>query len=504
MAERERASYARTLVVPMYREAPRIARTIHTLATSSLNDPRTEIILVDDGSDDDTVAVARAALGATSLTASIVRLERNLGKGGAVRAGVLASSGRAVAFSDADLSVGVADIERCFAPVESGNADVVCSSRAAAGSVIPVRQPRLRELSGRTFNLALRLLGLTRLHDTQCGLKVFAREAALLLFEQLSVTGFAFDVELLLFADRLGLRVEEVPVEWRHVEESRVRPLRDGVAMLRDALRLRLAPRVRRRGPRPTSMRDETFAVMAKLEREHWWFRAKRELAVQELRRAGTRDGAAADVGCGTGASAAALRALGFHPLIGIDPSSYAIGLAHKGDGNTPFVVARAEALPLKTGSSGCVLCMDVLEHMADDVATLGELGRVVRPGSTLLLTVPAYGWAWSDHDVTLGHHRRYTARTLRRRVRAAGFIVRRCTYFHSWLVPLAFLVRKTPLARLMRGSAEEASFVSPGVNRLLHLVSRAERGVIRMVRLPFGLSIMLVAERPASQKAPE
>ena len=254
MAERERASYARTLVVPMYREAPRIARTIHTLATSSLNDPRTEIILVDDGSDDDTVAVARAALGATSLTASIVRLERNLGKGGAVRAGVLASSGRAVAFSDADLSVGVADIERCFAPVESGNADVVCSSRAAAGSVIPVRQPRLRELSGRTFNLALRLLGLTRLHDTQCGLKVFAREAALLLFEQLSVTGFAFDVELLLFADRLGLRVEEVPVEWRHVEESRVRPVRDGFAMLRDALRLRFA-RAHRRAPRPNGMR---------------------------------------------------------------------------------------------------------------------------------------------------------------------------------------------------------------------------------------------------------
>src|SRR5207244_11349247 len=93
-----------------------------------------------------------------------------------------------------------------------------------------------RELSGRTFNLALRLLGLTRLHDTQCGLKVFAREAALLLFEQLSVTGFAFDVELLLFADRLGLRVEEVPVEWRHVEASRGRPRRDGVAMLRDAL----------------------------------------------------------------------------------------------------------------------------------------------------------------------------------------------------------------------------------------------------------------------------
>ena len=498
MASSDRAAYGRTLVIPMYREAPRIARTVRTLAASALNDPGTEIILVDDGSDDDTAGVARTALGAASLTASILRLERNLGKGGAVRAGVLASGGRAVAFSDADLSVGVSDIVRCFAPIEGGRADVVCSWRAIAGSVIPVRQPRLREFSGRMFNWALRLLGLTRMHDTQCGLKVFTREAARRLFAQLSITGFAFDVELLLRADRLGLRVEEVPVEWRHVEESRVRPLRDGLAMLRDALRLRLASRA----PLPTGMRDETFAVMAKLEREHWWFRAKRELAVQELGRLGTRQGAAADVGCGTGATAAALRTLGFRTLVGIDPSAYAIGLARKADGYTPFMVGRAEALPLKTGSSTCVVCMDVLEHMPDDVAALAELGRVVRPGSTLLVTVPAYGWAWSDHDVTLGHHRRYTARALRARVAAAGFLVRRCTYFHSWLVPLAFLVRKTPLRRLMRGSAEEASFVSPGVNRLLHLVSRAERGIIRLLPLPFGLSIMLIAERPARPDA--
>jgi dolichyl-phosphate beta-glucosyltransferase len=83
---------------------------------------------------------------------------------------------------------------------------------------------------------------------------VFTREAAFRLFEHLSITGFAFDVELLLVAERLGLRVEEVPVEWRHVEESRVRPVRDGFAMLRDALRLRFA-RAHRRASRPTDMR---------------------------------------------------------------------------------------------------------------------------------------------------------------------------------------------------------------------------------------------------------
>jgi len=497
MPGKERTSCARTLVIPMFREAPRIARTIRVLAGSALDAPETEFILVDDGSDDDTVAVAEAALAAVPLAASIVRLERNLGKGGAVRAGVLAARGRAIAFSDADLSVGVADIVRCFAPIESGRADVACSSRAIEGSVIPVRQPRMRELSGRLFNLALRALGLTRMHDTQCGLKVFSRDAALGLFRDLSITGFAFDVELLLRADLLGLRVEEVPVEWRHVEESRVRPLRDGLAMLRDAVRIRLALRGGRRAAPPTGMRDATFAVMARLEREHWWFRAKRELAVQELRRAGTATDFAADVGCGTGATAGALRALGFRGLVGIDPSAYAVGLARQADGDTPFVVGRAEALPLKTGSSGCIVCMDVLEHTPDDAVTLDELGRVGGPGSTLLITVPAYQWAWSEHDVTLGHHRRYTARGLRRRVVAAGFLVRRCTYFHSWLVPLAFLVRKTPLGRLLHGSAEEASFVSPAVNRLLHLVTRVEQRLIRLLPLPFGLSILLVAERP-------
>ena len=275
MSNADRASCARTLVIPMYREAARIAGTIRTLAASSLNDPGTDIILVDDASDDDTGAVARAALAATALKASILRLERNQGKGGAVRAGVLASAGRVVAFSDADLSAGVTEIAKCFAVVESGRAQVVCSSRAMATSVIPVRQPRLRELSGKAFNLALRFLGLTRFRDTQCGLKVFTREAALRLFEQLSVTGFAFDVELLLLAEDLGLRVEEVPVEWRHVEESRVRPMRDGLAMLRDALRIRLARGTRSRRL-PAVARDETLASAATPERDHERLRVKR------------------------------------------------------------------------------------------------------------------------------------------------------------------------------------------------------------------------------------
>src|SRR5205814_7656858 len=125
--------------------SPILARPVTTRAASSPIRPGTEIILLDAGSADDTVAVARAALAATSLAASILCLERNLGKGGAVRAGVLASAGRVVGFSDADLSAGATEIAKCFAAVESGPAQVVCSSRAMADRLSPVRPPRLRD-----------------------------------------------------------------------------------------------------------------------------------------------------------------------------------------------------------------------------------------------------------------------------------------------------------------------------------------------------------------------
>jgi dolichyl-phosphate beta-glucosyltransferase len=236
------ATPARTLVIPMFRESARIAGTIRALAGAPLNRADTEFILVDDGSDDDTIAVAEAALATSGLAATILRLQPNRGKGAAVRAGVLAASGQVIAFSDADLSASVDEIERCFAIVESGRADVVFTSRAAPNSRVTVRQSLGRELSGKSFNLVLRALGLTRWRDTQCGLKGFTRDVARQLFARLSIAGFAFDAELLLLADRRGLRIEELPIEWRHVEESRVRPVRDGLAMLRDALRLRLWP----------------------------------------------------------------------------------------------------------------------------------------------------------------------------------------------------------------------------------------------------------------------
>ena len=231
-----------SLVIPMWEEAGRIGSCIERLAQSPLNADDIEIILVDDGSADGTAVLAKAAIDRTSLNAKVLRHERNEGKGWAVRTGVLAAGGEVVGFVDADLSTSPEDIVCVFTASEAG-ADVAIASRTHAKSVISDQQPLPRRVGGLGFNLVLRLLGITRFTDTQCGLKAFRGTAVRPLFEPMRTHRFAFDAELLARARHLGLVVEEVPVTWRHVEYSRVAPLRDGWRMLRDAVRIRRAVR---------------------------------------------------------------------------------------------------------------------------------------------------------------------------------------------------------------------------------------------------------------------
>jgi len=231
---------SRTVVVPMYREAGRISRSVVALRGSDLHSPTVELLFVDDGSDDATIEVLEEALETTGLQASVLRQDVNKGKGSAVRAGMLKARGGAVAFTDADLSTPPADVVRALEVVESGAADVVVATRTHSASRIPVPQPTLRRLSGKCFNLVLRLLRLAPMRDTQCGLKAFTAAAAHSLFAELITEGFSFDVEVLLRARRLGLRVVELPVEWSHFEDSRVRPLADSLRMLVDVIALRL------------------------------------------------------------------------------------------------------------------------------------------------------------------------------------------------------------------------------------------------------------------------
>ena len=491
----------RSLVIPMYDEGTRIGRTIAALADSPLRRSGVEFVLVDDGSGDGTPTIAARELAAHGLDDSqVVRLERNMGKGAAVRAGMLAARGEIRVFVDADLCVDTADIERCFEEIEEGRADVVYGTRAHPASSLERSQPAHRVLSGRTFNLLLRTLGLTDERDTQCGLKGFRASAAEDIFGRLVTERFAFDVEVLARAGRSGLRVVPLPVQWAHVDASRVPPVRDGVDMARAAIRIRrqLDREVASEGVTGTrtvdtgSMDTGAIEAMAVVERTHWWFRAKRDLVIAELGRRRVA-GTVVDVGAGTGGLLDALRGSG-RAAVGVELDDDALRLSTRFTPRPILAQAVAEGVPVGSGRAAAVTCLDVLEHLDDDVAGFRELARVVGPGGLVVAAVPAYQWAWSEHDVRLGHRRRYDRAALVAAARAADIDVIRCTHFHGWLTPVAFLLRRTPLRRLVDADrAEEASFVSPTVNRLLAAVGWVERAVLSATDLPFGLSILLV-----------
>jgi SAM-dependent methyltransferase len=487
----------------MYDEAARIGDSLTSLRSSGLLDERLELVLVDDGSRDGTAEVVEGLIADLGIPrARVLRLDRNRGKGAAVRAGVLASSGATRVFVDADLCVGADDIERCFATLEAGGADVVYGTRAHAHSSLDKSQPGYRVVTGRAFNLLLRTLGLTEELDTQCGLKGVTAAAADVVIAPLVTERFAFDVEVLARAGRAELRLEGLPVHWSHVEASRVRPIHDGIEMATAAVRIRRHLDEEAKATRTSVdsagavMAVDAIDAMALVERDHWWFRAKHRLVLDELRRERTA-GVVVDVGAGTGGLLERLHA-GGHRAVGMELDPVALAHARRDHPRLALGRALAEALPVRDGGAAAVTALDVVEHLDDDVLALRELRRVVGPGGLVLVAVPAYQWAWSDHDVRLGHRRRYSRSQLTAAAEQADLTVLRCTHFHSWLAPIAWLVRRTPVGRLMGGgSAEEASFGNRFINRALQLVTDVERTALASVDSPVGLSILLVARVP-------
>jgi dolichyl-phosphate beta-glucosyltransferase len=233
-----RAAVDLTVVIPAFNEAIRLPPTLARMRDYlDAGEDSYEVLVVDDGSDDDTVEVAEsAAAGWPQL--HVLRLEHNQGKGAAVREGMLHGRGALRAFSDADLSTPIDELPRLRAHL-GGACQVAIASRDAPGSDIQVHQPRWREFMGRTYNRILRLLVLPGIRDTQCGFKLFTAEAAEACFRPLETFRFGFDAEVLVRAHRRGWEIAEVPVQWRHVEESRVGGVGDALRMLVDLVRLR-------------------------------------------------------------------------------------------------------------------------------------------------------------------------------------------------------------------------------------------------------------------------
>jgi SAM-dependent methyltransferase len=241
------------------------------------------------------------------------------------------------------------------------------------------------------------------------------------------------------------------------------------------------------------------------VEDVHWWFVGRRRILLQVLDRylgKGSAEGRRIlDVGCGTGTMLSYLADYG--KAQGVDIDEEAIGYCRE-RGLTDVRLGSAETLPFEDGSFDLVTALDVVEHLDDDLAALREFRRVLRPGGTLLVTVPAHPFLWGDQDEVNLHKRRYLAPQLRERLASAGFEVLRVTYINAFMFPPIAAVRMLRRLehRLRPRTAAQSDFRYPAprpVNFLLGWIFGIEAPIVRRVNIPFGVSILAVGRKPAA-----
>jgi SAM-dependent methyltransferase len=243
-------------------------------------------------------------------------------------------------------------------------------------------------------------------------------------------------------------------------------------------------------------MLDREYETMHALELSHWWFRGRRRVLLDLLRRAaGMRVGSLRilDYGCGTGGTTTAYAALG--EVVGIEPDGAAVRLA-RARGGAQYCRTSGTQLPFRPAVFDAVVASDVLEHIEDDRGAVSEIARVLRPGGVAVISVPAHPWLYSEHDAALQHYRRYTRPALRGLLEEGGLRICRLSYWNSVLFPVVCLYR---MLGNRRGAGQPRSDTHPVpwlVNECLAALLAAEAAILHYTPLPWGVSLVVVAER--------
>jgi len=223
-----------SIIIPAYNEEKRLPATLLKIKKFlKKNKIKSEIIVIDDGSIDNTVSIAK------KYGVKVLKNGKNVGKGYSVKRGIFAAKGDVILFTDADLSTPI-EFLKDFMNEHASGFDVVIASRALNRSIIKVRQPLPRELSGKVFNLLVRLITRLPLNDTQCGFKSFKKDAAKKIFSNLTINGFGFDVEALYIAKKHNFKIIEYPVYWYNSNATKVNFFKDSMRMFFELFKIRL------------------------------------------------------------------------------------------------------------------------------------------------------------------------------------------------------------------------------------------------------------------------
>ncbi|MEP6754797.1 MAG: class I SAM-dependent methyltransferase [Chthonomonadales bacterium] len=241
-------------------------------------------------------------------------------------------------------------------------------------------------------------------------------------------------------------------------------------------------------------MNAEEYTRMYQLEDSYWWFVGRHNLVLSFLNGvySSRKDLVILDIGCGTGAMSQKLAKFG--QVVSADFSPLALEFSRK-RGLTDLCAADAMRLPIQSQTFDLIIALDILEHLPDDEAALAEFQRILKPGGRVIATVPAYMSLWSGHDVALMHFRRYTASGFRERYVKAKLDVERLSYAMTFLFPVVWLVRRV---FANKNAPPKASLVHvPGIaNKILVWLLSCENAVIRLVSLPFGVTVFCMARR--------
>lgn len=228
-----------SIVIPTYNEANRIGKSLNRiLEYLDYQNYHSELIIVDDGSSDETEAIIQS-LSKNDDRLKIIQYTPNRGKGYAVKTGMLAAKGKFVLFSDADLSTPIEEIETFLKLINEQQYQIIIGSRGLAESQILRHQPWFREKMGKMFNWFVQFLVIPGIKDTQCGFKLFRSDILAPLFSNQTIDRFSFDVEILFLARKLGFKIKEEPVRWINSPATKVNPITDASRMLIDLIRIR-------------------------------------------------------------------------------------------------------------------------------------------------------------------------------------------------------------------------------------------------------------------------